>query len=197
MDLRSKLRTRVPQFPPSEVCAIVGLTKGRRVTTPCASSLMPYTNSTKCCTTNSCLFPTVGSIDCTRRASSWVQSTKGFESLLGSQTDVTGTLHPKRTRYLALPVPRPRDQSEGRPELRRRSTDWHRHEHLETLDLRALQKEGSSKRSRQAHCRIALAVCTSHWLMNGAPRDGRVKNFLSFKENPSELSSCTGVSVLA
>ena len=53
----------------------------------CASS-MPCTNSTKCCTTNLCLFPTVGSIGCSRRASSWEQSTNGFESLLGSQTDV-------------------------------------------------------------------------------------------------------------
>ena len=61
------------------------------VPTLCASSSMPYTNSTKCCTTNLCLFPTVGPIGCTRRASCWVQSIKGFESLLGSQTHCTQT----------------------------------------------------------------------------------------------------------
>ena len=49
-------------------------------------------------TTSLRLFTTVGSFGCTRRVSSWVQSTKGFESLLGSQTDVTGTLYPKCTR---------------------------------------------------------------------------------------------------
>ena len=139
MDLRSKLRKRVPGVSPlSGVCAIFVLTEG----TLSDNSVRLVIDA------NTRILRSAGqrTYVCFRR---WDQSAARGEHPAGHTVPkasrvCSGRRHmwlahcTRSAQDLALPVPRPCDQSEGRPELPRRSTDWHRQEHLEALDLRAL-----------------------------------------------------------